>query len=226
MPTQIALPFSRPPGIVVGMRAEARLLAGTGLPVAIGGGAPAGATVAAERLIAEGAPGLISLGLAGGLDPALPPGTCVIPGAVVEHGRHFAVDAALARWLGGVTAPVLAAAVTAVGSPGAKAALFAATGAAAVDLESGAVAAVAARHGIPFAALRIICDPAWRGLPPAALAGLDSSGGIVLLPLIASLLRRPMQLPALFRLAGDARTARTALAAAVKRLGSDNGVKR
>ena len=99
-----------------------------------------------------------------------------------------------------------------VASVAAKAALFAQTGAACVDLESGAVALVARRHRLPFGALRAICDPAGRALPAAAMDALDD-GAIRFRRVFASLLRAPWQLPALITLAGDARRARAALVA-------------
>ena len=40
------------------------------------------------------------------------------------------------------------------------------------------MAEAAARHAVPFAALRAICDPASRALPHAALAALDQRGRI------------------------------------------------
>ncbi|MCX7382876.1 MAG: hypothetical protein NT133_16000 [Alphaproteobacteria bacterium] len=205
------------------MRAEARLLTGLGFRVAIGGGMPAGARAAAERLLDAGVPALISFGLAGGLDPRFVPGSRVVPAVVLQGGRHFSVDPDLARRLGGVSAPLLVASEAPVTTVQGKTALFAATGAVAVDLESGAVAEAAARRDLPFAVLRIICDPAWRDLPPAAIAGLDSAGGIVLLPLLVSLLRGPGQIPALLRLAADARTARRALVISAKHLGNRDG---
>ncbi len=213
-PASKPTPHPALPGIVVGMQAEARLLNGLGYAILIGGGMPAGATAAAERLVNAGAPSLLSVGLAGGLDPALPPGARVVPAAVLRAGRIYQADLALTHRLGGITAPLLVTSESAVITARDKANLFASTGAAAVDLESAAVAEVAARRGVPFAVLRIVCDPATRDLPHAALAGLHGDGSITLLPLLASLLRRPAQLPALLRLAGDARIARAALHAA------------
>src|SRR6185437_16644110 len=61
-------------------------------------------------------------------------------------------------------------------SPEGKAALFRATGAVAVDLESHLVAAAAERARKPFLVLRAIADPALRALPPAAVNGLDARG--------------------------------------------------
>ena len=48
-----------------------------------------------------------------------------------------------------------------------KAALRSETGAAAVDMESHIAAAYAAEAGLPFAALRVISDPATRALAGA-----------------------------------------------------------
>ena len=81
-----------------------------------------------------------------------------------------------------------------------------------VDMESGAVARVAARHGLPFAAVRAVCDPAGFALPPLALEALDSGGRIGAWRVLRSVLRRPGQIPALIALSGHASEARAALA--------------
>jgi adenosylhomocysteine nucleosidase len=80
-----------------------------------------------------------------------------------------------------------------------------------VDLESGAVAEQARLAGVPFAALRVICDPASATLPPAALVALSGEGAIVLLRVAGDVVRQPSQLPALLRLGRDAGRARAAL---------------
>jgi adenosylhomocysteine nucleosidase len=197
-------------GFVTGLRAEARLLAGAS--IAIGGGTPVGARAAAERLVAGGAGALVSFGLAGGLDPALAAGVIVVPRAVLVDGVHHETAPGL---VGGITHDLIVQTDRVLATVAQKRAVFAATGAVAVDLESGAVAQVAATHGLPFAVLRAICDPAGRDLPPAALAALDTAGAIGLLRVLTSLLRHPLQLPALLRLAGDAALARRALVGAI-----------
>lgn len=105
-----------------------------------------------------------------------------------------------------------------VAARNAKAELHRRTGAAAVDLESGAVAAVAQRLGRPFLALRAVADPAGFALPPAALVGIDSAGRTALLPVLLSILRRPGQLADLVRLAHHSRRALDALARAAPAL--------
>lgn len=169
--------------------------------------------------MARGVDGLISFGLAGGLDPALAAGAIVIPAMVLEDGHGFAADLTLAARFGGVMPMRALAGATVLADPDAKRAARAATGAAVIDLESGAVARVAARHGLPFIVLRAVCDPASRALPPLALAALDAGGRIGTGRILASLLRHPGQLPALFALARDAAHARAALRAAVQTAG-------
>ncbi len=89
----------------------------------------------------------------------------------------------------------------------AKAALHAATGALAVDMESHVAAAFAAEHGIPFAALRVISDGADRALPKAAQAGMKADGGMDVLAVVKALARDPRQLPALIRTGREAEVA-------------------
>lgn len=198
---------------MVGLAAEARIAARWGWPVRIGGGTPTGAADAALRLLAGGATGLVSFGLAGGLDPALRPGAVVVPHAILSNGESFAADAALAAPFGGLTDHTLLAGSAVAASMADKRALFAATGTCAIDLESSSVAEAARRCGVPFAVVRAICDPAERGLPPAALVALDAAGVIGISRVLRSVLAQPSQVPALLALARDAALARRALAA-------------
>jgi adenosylhomocysteine nucleosidase len=181
---------------------------------------PGGAADASVRLIGQGATALVSFGLAGGLDPVLRPGAVVVAADVLEDGERLSVDGALAARFGGITGHTVLAGSTVVADAAEKRALFAATGAQVVDLESGAVARIAQSHGLPFAVVRAVCDPAERDLPPAALAALDPSGGIGLMPLLRSLLNRPSQIHGLLTLARDAARARRALNGSVSRFRS------
>lgn len=205
--------MSRPPrlGIVTGLAAEARIAGGFQGIVAVAGASPARASAQASALIDRGIDGLVSFGVAGGLNPALAPGTVVIAGQVLApDGARFETDPA---WSGRLDAALPASVVHTTGviagcdSPladaAAKTALHQATGAAAVDMESHAIAKLAARHGIAFIAVRAIADPAARSLPPAALAG--SNGGV--LPVLAALLKAPRDLMPMIGLAGEYRSA-------------------
>jgi adenosylhomocysteine nucleosidase len=205
-------------GVVVGMAAEARIARQLGWRIAVGGGTATGAERAARELIERGARALISLGLAGGLDPALRPGTVIVPSAVIDGEHRYPTDPRLSQILGGATPHLLLAAQTVVASAAEKRRLHGATGAAVIDLESGAVARAAAAHGIPFAALRVTCDPAQRSLPPAALAALDPHGAVAIRRLLVSLLMQPAQIPALLALAREATAARRSLLTRVRQI--------
>lgn len=227
------------PAVIVGMTAEARIARAGPWPVAVGGGQAAGAEAAARAMLAQGATGLVSLGLAGGLAPGLPAGTVIVPVAIRDGDRVFPTDPTLSARLGGLAtdgpAPrgpatdgreaggpagcIILGVAHPVATVSARARLWRDTGAVAADMESGAVARVAAAAGVPCAALRVICDPAERDLPPAALLALSAEGRISLARVIASVLRHPGQLPALLRLSADASRARRALAVRVRRVG-------
>ena len=208
---------------IVGLRAEARLVEGH---IFVGGGGAEGATRAVALSLAAGATALVSFGLAGGLSPSIRPGALVVPRSVVSNTGIFHADAALSAALGGFSADLLLAESSAVTSAAAKARLWCFTRAEAVDLESGAVAQGAAQAGVPFAVLRAVCDPAWRDLPPAALAALDQAGVIGLARVLGSVLRQPGQVGGLLALARDAGRARRALAGRVARVQAGGMLRR
>ncbi len=208
-----------PLGIVVGLEAEAQIARRFGVLVEVGGGRAEGAAAASSRLIEQGVSGLISFGLAGGLDPALTPGAVLVPIAVLLESDRWSADETLMQRLGGATTGVIYGGGQIIASAAAKAALHARTAAIAVDLESAAVARTAQQHGLPFAVLRAICDGAARDLPHAALVALDSTGRIGLLRVALAALSRPRQLPDLIRLGADAARARHALVTRVQAIG-------
>jgi adenosylhomocysteine nucleosidase len=190
--------------------------------VETGGGTPEGAADAARALIEQGAEALISFGLAGGLDPYLSAGALLVPQTVVSGPDRFAANTDLASRFGGVTPHRLLGAKTVVASIKDKQALFHETGAHAVDLESGSVAQVAARRGLPFAVVRAICDPAGRPLPPAASVALDAAGAIAPLRIALSIARQPLQIAGLMALARDATAARATLMRVIGRLAAES----
>ena len=200
-------------GFVVGMRAEARLLRPLGgrAPVAVGGGTEAGARDAVARLLRGGVRQLVSLGLAAGLDPLARPGDLLVPSRVVVDGRDYLTDPSLCAWLGGVLGDGLLHSRVVVATAAEKRALHRASRCAALDMESGVVAQAARDAGLPFAAVRAVCDTASRDLPHAARIALRPDGGFALPAMLASLAAGPGQLPALLGLARDAAAARRAL---------------
>jgi adenosylhomocysteine nucleosidase len=100
---------------------------------------------------------------------------------------------------------------TAIVSAQAKAELFRATQAVAVDMESHGVARAAAEMGVPFIALRVIADEAHRAIPWSAMAGMAPDGSVRPAAVIFRLLLRLWEVPALIRLARDSKQAHAAL---------------
>lgn len=163
---------------------------------------------------------MVSFGLAGGLDPALRPGAVIIPSVVLADDGTWQPDAALAERFGGLTLHTILAGSAVAAGAAEKRRLHVATQAHAIDLESGAVATIAAKHRLPFVVVRAICDPAERDLPPAALIALDPHGAIGFWGVLRSVVTQPSQIPGLLALARDAAHARRSL---IRLAGRDGG---
>jgi hypothetical protein len=192
--------------IATGLRREARIMAGPGLTIVAGGGDGERLEAALEHALAIKTPDLIlSSGLAGALDPTLMVGDVVMD----SEPRLLAV---LAEALPHARSGSILGRDAPIASASQKSALHAATGAMAVDMESHIAARVAARHRIPFAAIRVISDSAGQTLPPAALVGMRPDGGIAIGAVLRALALNPGQLPALLRTARDAERGLSALA--------------
>lgn len=202
--------------IACGLVREANLLSGPGFACVPGGGDAARLEAALESRAAE-ATIILSCGIAGALDPTLKVGDIVLymPLCARESGnpecRAMHPAPLPPRFRGGTWEKGLKAGLPQghpgliigqdhiAASPTEKAALHAQTGALAVDMETHIAARVAARHGLPFAAIRVISDTAHEALPPAALVGMNPDGSMALGKVLASLARNPAQLPALIR---------------------------
>ena len=98
-----------------------------------------------------------------------------------------------------------------VDTAAAKAALGA-TGALAVDMESGALAAAARARGVPFAALRAVLDAAGEALPAGADVIDEASGEVRAARALAAIALRPRLWPAAGRLLRQQRVAARRLA--------------
>ncbi len=151
------------------------------------------------------------------MDPALRPGAVIVALDVLSDNQRLRTDLKLGAAFGGITGQTVLAGTQVVANAAAKRALFEGTKAHAVDLESGAVAHVAAARGLPFAVVRAVCDPAERDLPPAALVALTANGGIGLTAVLCSLVRRPGQIAGLWAVGRDAALARRGLLSVMER---------
>src|SRR6266576_3605159 len=140
------------------------------------------------RAAAPAAGAFLACGCAGALVGWLVAGDLVTAESVIaleadgRAGERLpAAGAGLAAWAAGrgfrVHAGGLVASPVVLGTAEAKAALRA-TGALAVEMESGALAAAARARGIPFAALRVVLDGAGEVLP-AGLGVIDEATGEV-----------------------------------------------
>jgi adenosylhomocysteine nucleosidase len=219
-------------GVVAALGAEARTLGpatkrgdgllklGDGMLVMVSGMGPSAAERAAKRLVQAGVTALVSWGMAGGLDPTLPAGTICVPHLVIApDGASFATDhhwcelttAAIAAGRGVVNGTLFCSS-TAIEDVRGKATAFEKTGAVVVDMESAAVAKVAASYALPFLAVRVIVDTAADTLPDSVVAATGSAG-LSLSRLVAGILKSPGELAPLLRLASRYRTAIRALTA-------------
>ncbi|MGD8809099.1 MAG: hypothetical protein PVG24_05810 [Gammaproteobacteria bacterium] len=207
-------------GLVTGMRVEEDCL-GAALdplpedrqPLTFCAGASAErAYHGARSLVEQGAGALLSIGIAGGLDASLRPGDVILPDIVVGAGdtrRGVSAEwhAAVIQEVPNPAIGTLYASADPACSVAEKAALHAASGALAIDLESGAVAIAAAEMAVPFLVLRVIADPADRAIPRAALHGVGPDGNRRPLAVLSRLILRPADLPALIALARDSNAA-------------------
>jgi hopanoid-associated phosphorylase len=195
----------RPILIVTGLVQEARIAAGPGMTVICSSSDPQQLRALLTVFDPTTIRGVISFGVAGGLDPSLKPGDVVVATEVLAGDTRWLAGLALNEELVAsvamgrrrVVRGSLAGAEQVVSARALKAALHLETGAAAVDMESHIAAAYAAEAGLPFAALRVISDPATRALPALAMAALKPNGEIDLRKILSGVARNPMTLRAL-----------------------------
>ncbi len=193
---------SRPVLIVTGLVQEARIAAGPGMTVICSSSDPQQLRALLTVFDPTTIRGVISFGVAGGLDPTLKSGDVVVATEVLSGDG---------RWLAGlslnddlidsvglksrrIVRGRLAGAEEVIVARHVKAALHSETGAAAVDMESHIAAEYAAKAGLPFAALRVVSDPAHRALPPLAMAAIKPNGDIDLRKILRSVARNPLTL--------------------------------
>ena len=205
--------------VVTGLKKEARAARGPGLTTVCSGGDSSRLRALLHTLDPAAFWGVVSFGIAGGLDPALVPGDILV-GTAVSHGDRWhcatnglseALMASLRRRHGAVSTGYFAGSDEALIRIEDKAALRARTGAAAVDMESHVAAEWANGHALPFSILRVVSDPAHRALPPLAANALTPDGRIDFSRVVMGIARRPNQLSALADAGRDARAAFGAL---------------
>jgi len=195
----------RPILIVTGLVQEARIAAGPGMTVVCSSSDPQQLRELLTVFDPTTIRGVISFGVAGGLDPSLKCGDVVVATEVVAGDARWLAGLALNEELFAnvalrrrrVVRGGLAGAEEVVAAQARKAALWTQTGAAAVDMESHIAAAYATEAGLPFAAVRVISDPASRSLPALARSAIKPNGDIDLRKVLGGVVRNPRALSAL-----------------------------
>ncbi len=218
------------PGIVTGTRLEARCVLRVGelYRIACSGANAQAARLAAEHLIVEGFPGLVSFGLAGALSGDHEPGDLILAQAVIlPGGQRCECDAPWRRRVERrldaaglkITTGTIAGSERMLADPQDKAHLGRATGALAVDMESHATASAADAADVPCLVLRAIADGLQDRIPAAAQVAVGSNGAIRYLALAATLASRPGDVASLLRLARAGRAGLDSLRRAAELLG-------
>ncbi len=191
--------------IVTGLKQEARIAAGPGLTVICSSSNPVQLREMMTSFDPASIRGIVSFGVAGGLNPSLRSGDIVIASEIVAAEKRWITASPLTEMLislpvkgrrnvlNGILAGVEEVVLGQVG----KSALRATTGADAVDMESHIAARYAEDNGLPFAALRVISDPAHRALPRLAADALKPNGNVDVWKVMRGIARKPSEIRAL-----------------------------
>lgn len=218
-------------GIITGVLREAACLSDLSgnddLLIRTAGADPRRAGELAAEMFAQGAKGVLSFGLCGGLDPKLEAGDLIVPARVIAaEGKSLTCDpdwtGRLEEALDDVVArkeATLAHSTVIVAGPRRKGVLRANTGADAVDMESYAVGVAARKAGRPFAIIRAVSDTAGTRLPDWTDEIVSSAGGTDGLRLLKNLARHPGDIGKLLSLGRGSTRALKVLRRVAGRLG-------
>lgn len=159
-----------------------------------------------QGFLDEGAKGIISAGLCGGLDPALKTGDLILGERVVSaQGDIVIADKRLSAAADKFSPRHVAifGSDEIVDSIEKKQALFQRYAAETVDMESHGAARAAAKAEIPFIAIRVVADGSARALPKAALRAVTPSGGVNVMNVLVDCVKAPQQFEEIFALGRD-----------------------
>lgn len=222
-------------GVITAIRAEASCIVSRKLPfnqmmylsddaaIWVCGMGDSAARQAAEGLLGSGVTALVSFGVAGALDAGLRSGNLVLPESIHVNGATLSVTEGWRDQLKQllptsltVVGGTLTASKEVVSTETAKRELANVTGACAVDMESGAIAEVAANAGIPFIAVRAITDPIEFSPPAALLSAVYPDGSVNVVRLMSLILQRSVGVGTLMRLGRGMRAATDTLSTVVR----------
>ena len=219
-----------PVGIIAAMPSEARALGVSGpfnqivelddhTLLYVCGVGPENARRATTALLAAGAGGLVSWGIAGGLIANLSPGTLLLAASVVCADAAYETDSDWVSRLSQRITSILQVSHQSIYSGGLlvssaaeKKQLADESGAVAVDMESGVIAEAAVAAGVPFVCIRVIADPASFSLPSTLGAAINDDGFVSIELALRALARRPGEIVSMLQLALHFRRATKGLA--------------
>ena len=222
-------------GVVTGLAREEGCL--KGLPkagesfVSFSGSGPERAKAGAQALITAGAGALMSFGVAGGLSSDAVAGAVVLGTEVVFGDQRLIASKTWRRSIREATAVglnVLEGSVAGcdevVPTAAEKGALHKRTGALVCDMESHAVARVAAGAGVPLMIVRAVSDAHDREVPRWVLNSIRHDGSVRVGPMLGNLACQPWALPRLLTLARETSSALDALGRVARLLGPGLGL--
>jgi len=183
--------------VATGFTREVRTVEGPGIVAIAGGGLADRLEQALHQAASNGAAGIISYGLTGGLADGLRIGDWVVGDRLtgaIDHECHAAWRDALASRLPGARIGSFFADGRMIGTIVEKRALGVTHNALAVDMESHVAAGVARAHGLPFAIARIVSDEVGHLLPHAITVSMRPDGGFDRTAMRASLAVDPGQM--------------------------------
>jgi adenosylhomocysteine nucleosidase len=182
--------------LATGFTREVACVACPNVVAVAGGGVARQLEAALEQAAARGVVGIISFGLTGGLADGLGVGDWIVGDRVtgaVELGCDPAWRDAMAARLPDARIGAFFADGRMIDTVAEKRALGIRHDALAVDMESHVAAAVARRHGLPFAIARIVSDEVDHLLPPAITVSMRPDGGFDRVAMRRSLAAEPAQ---------------------------------
>jgi adenosylhomocysteine nucleosidase len=192
----------KPVIVATGFTREVRTVEGPGIVAIAGGGVAERLEAALHAATAQGAAGIVSYGLTGGLADGLRIGDWVVGDRIagaIDRECHPEWRDAIAARLPGARIGGFFADGRMIDTVAEKRALGVKHGALAVDMESHVAAGVAKAHGLPFAIVRIVSDEVDHLLPHAITVSMRPDGGFDKAAMRASLAQAPGQMADVFQ---------------------------
>ncbi|MGF1457188.1 MAG: hypothetical protein ACFB6R_17650 [Alphaproteobacteria bacterium] len=212
-------------GIVCGLKSEAQAIgpiADIGaIRIAVSGAHAERARERARALVRDGARALVSFGVSGGLSATVQPGELLVGTEIVRvpEGHTWCLSQDLLSALSTCAAAAgftlaearLAGSDVLIDNVAVKRQLASDYAVHAVDMESHAVAEVAAEAGLRCAAIRAVADPWDRAMPPSVAGAVAEDGSIRTLSVLRTAAGRPKDWLDLVRLGRENKAAHDAL---------------